>query len=358
MCPHDLKPWHHDHTFGQERRRPGETRTLVVIAITLLMMVIEVAAGFLFGSMALLADGLHMASHAAALGISALAYWYARRHARDERYSFGTGKVNALGGFAGAILLAVFALLMAVHSVERMIHPVDISFNQAIFVAVLGLLVNGACALILNHRHEPGDAPGPERHLAHAFQHGHDDLHADTHEHSHAHGQFVGPDHALRAAYLHVLADALTSLLAIGALLAGKWLGMTWMDPLMGIVGALLVSHWSLGLLRSTSAVLLDQQAPTPLVEAIRQHLERDDATRLADIHLWSIGPGLYALELVIVARDPQAPDYYKARLPGGVNLAHVAVEVHALPRSTGSLPAAADDTEPSSGSAHPPGRE
>ena len=204
----------HDHSFGQDCIRPGEIKTLIVIAITATMMVVEVSAGLLYGSMALLADGLHMASHAAALSINAYAYIYARRHAHDTRFSFGTGKVNALGGFAGAVLLAVFVLIMAGESIHRLIQPVEIAFNQAILVSVLGLIVNGLSVLILND---------------HPHQHGNNE--DDRHHH----------DHNLRSAYLHVLADALTSLLAILALMAGKYLGWNVLDPLMGIVGAVLV---------------------------------------------------------------------------------------------------------------------
>ncbi len=211
----------HQHTFGQDLKRPGEFRTLVVIAITASMMVVEIAAGLAFGSMALLADGLHMGSHAVALGISAFAYVYARRHAHNERYSFGTGKVNTLGGYTGAILLAVFASMMAFESVVRLFNPVEIAFNQAIFVAVLGLIVNGASVFILDVGHD--------------------------HEHDH-HGHDHHHDHNLKSAYLHVLADALTSLLAIFALLIGKYFGAVWMDPVMGIVGAILVARWSIGL--------------------------------------------------------------------------------------------------------------
>ena len=258
MHDRDLSFWQHDHSFGQDRKKPGEARTVVVIAITAAMMVVEIMAGIAFGSMALLADGLHMASHAVALGISAFAYIYARRHAHDERYSFGTGKVNALGGFTGAVLLAVFAAMMACESVVRFIHPVNIAFNQAIFVAFLGLVVNGLSVFILGHSHESGhhhDGPEHEDEDACAIER------ADHHHH----------DHNLRAAYFHVLADALTSLLAIFALLVGKYYGLIWMDPLMGIVGAALVAKWSLGLLRTTSSVLLDRQASEDIGNTIRE---------------------------------------------------------------------------------------
>jgi cation diffusion facilitator family transporter len=224
----------HSHAFGQDRKRPGETRTFIVIVITATMMVVEIGAGLIYGSMALLADGLHMASHAVALSINALAYVYARRHAHDDRFSFGTGKVNTLGGFTGAVLLAGFAIVMVVESVERLVAPVAIAFNQAIFVAVLGLIVNGVSVLILGHRHHPEQA--------HDLETDHDE-----HVHYHDHDHHQHHDHNLISAYLHVLADALTSLLAIFALLAAKYFDWIWADPLMGIVGAILVARWSLG---------------------------------------------------------------------------------------------------------------
>ena len=252
------------------------------------MMVVEITAGSIFGSMALLADGLHMASHAVALTINAFAYIYARHHAQDIKYSFGTGKVNALGGFTGAVLLAIFALMMIWESVERIIYPVGIAYNPAIFVAILGLIVNGTSVFILGHHH----------------------------------------DHNLRAAYLHVLADALTSLLAIVALLVAKYIGLVWMDPLMGIVGAVLVSRWSLGLLRTTSAVLLDNQGPEHLQLKITQCIEDDD-NRITDLHLWSIGPNIYSVIISVVARTPQPPEYYKELIPSSLGLVHLTVEVH-----------------------------
>jgi len=307
---HDIHSPEHSHAFGQDLKRPGESRTLIVIAITTMMMVVEIAAGLAYGSMALLADGLHMASHAAALGIAAFAYIYARRHAHDTRFSFGTGKVNALAGFTSALLLALFALIMAWESLLRLLQPVPIEFGQAIFVAVLGLLVNGLSMLVLGQ----------------AGQH-HD--HDHPHEHAHSHGHHHG-DHNLRAAYLHVLADALTSVLAIVALLAAKYLGWRWMDPLMGIVGAVMVARWSWGLLRTTSGVLLDYQAPPALRRALCAAVEDGSSSRVTDLHLWSIGPGLYAAALIVVSDEPLSAEDYKARLPGGLGLAHVTVEVRA----------------------------
>ncbi len=303
----DLDPWRHTHTFGQELKRPGEIRTFIVIGITGAMMVVEIIAGVFFGSMALLADGLHMASHAVALSINAFAYVYSRRHANNAEYSFGTGKINALGGFTGAVLLAIFALMMAWESFHRLVQPVPIIFNQAILVAVLGLIVNGVSVFILGIK-----------------DHDHDE------HHSHPHGDTH--DHNLRSAYLHVLADALTSLLAIVALLAAKFFGALWMDPAMGVVGAILVANWSLGLLKTTSAVLLDRQGPQHMRQTILEKIEADEDSRVADLHLWSIGPGIYALELTVVARQPATPDEYKARIRKDINLAHMSLEVNRCP--------------------------
>ncbi|MBJ67376.1 MAG: cation transporter [Gemmatimonadetes bacterium] len=301
MYRESVERWQHAHVFGQDEKKQGESRTLFVIVLTSAMMVLEIVAGLHFGSMALLADGLHMASHAAALGISAFAYVYARRHAHDERFSFGTGKVNALGGFTGAILLSFFTLFMVWESVERVLNPVSIAFNQAILVAVLGLLVNGISVWILG---------------LHSHDHGH------SHDHSH--------DHNLRSAYLHVLADALTSFTAIFALLAAKYFGLVWMDPLMGIVGALMVARWSLGLLKSTGDVLLDRQGPEEMRTQIRDQIEGDESdVRIVDLHLWSIGPDIYAAIISIVADRPLTADQCRSRLDMGDTLVHVTIETN-----------------------------
>lgn len=296
-----------DDTFGQDLRRPGEARTLIVVVLTAATMGLEIAAGAAYGSMALLADGLHMASHAAALGISMFAYVYARRHASDRRFSFGTGKVNSLAGFAGAIILAVFSLVMAWESVHRLISPVSIAFNQAILVAVVGLLVNGLSVAVLGQ--------GDEHELHHEHEH-------DAPGHAHKH------DHNLRAAYLHVLADALTSVLAIVALVSGKYLGLSWLDPVMGIVGACLVARWSAGLLVSTGRVLLDYQGPADLQDFIRGQLETDEGTTVADLHVWQIGPGIYSAAVTIATVERRPASEYRGRLLGSRGLVHVTVEV------------------------------
>jgi len=293
----------HEHSFGQDQPKAGERRTVIVIAITAMMMIVEIVAGIAFGSMALLADGLHMGSHVAALGLAAFAYVYARRHARDERYSFGTGKVNALDGFTGAIALAAFAGIMLVESVGRFLQPVDIVFNQALLVAAVGFVVNVFSMIILGGHHE------------------------DSGRQLGLHSSCEG-DHNLRSAYLHVLADAMTSLLAIVALLAGKYIGAVWLDPVMGVLGAGLVIRWSWGLLRQSGRVLLDRQAPALVRRAIIEAIEQQNTSRIYDLHVWSIGPGYYAAEIALETTVPRNPDYYRHLLPPDLGLAHVTVEV------------------------------
>lgn len=326
MHTEHLERWQHSHAFGTEAEARGERRTRFVVAITLVMMVAEIAAGLAFGSMALLADGWHMGTHAAALGVAAFAYAYARRHARDPRYSFGTGKVGALGGFASAVGLAVVALLVFGESAVRLTHPVGIRFDEAIGVAVIGLLVNLGSALLLrdhDHGHDHGHEHAPE----HDDDHDHDGGHDLGHVHAEAHAHHR--DHNLRAAYLHVLADALTSILAIAALLAGKVLGWTWMDPMMGIVGSLVIARWSVGLLRDTGAVLLDAEVSPARQEAIRAALEAEADDRVADLHVWRVGPRHLAVIASVVSGAPRAPGRYKDALGRFPDLVHVTVEVH-----------------------------
>lgn len=296
----------HEHHFGQHEQRGGETRTKIVVAMTAAAMVIEIAAGLIYGSMALLADGLHMASHAAALGLAVAAYVYARHRAHDERFSFGTGKVNALAGFASAVTLALFALLMAGESVHRFIEPVPIAFNQAILVAVLGLVVNGVSVAILRDDHGHGHP--------HHGDHGHD------------------RDHNLRAAHLHVLADALTSMLAIIALLAAKHFGAVWMDPAMGIVGGVLVAVWAWGLVRDTSSILLDRQAPRTVLDGVCEAVETDGRFRVADLHIWSIGPGYRAAIIAVEANAPSTVEDVRAVVPGDIGVEHLTIELHHSP--------------------------
>ena len=278
-------------------------RTLVVVGLTATMMVIEIITGLLYGSMALLADGLHMASHALALGIAVFAYVVSRRSATDRSFSFGVGKINSLAGFASAVLLMGFAVLMVTESTSRLINPLAIAFDQALIVAAIGLIVNGASAWIL---------------MSTPHEHGH------GHSHDHHHH-----DHNLRAAYLHVLADALTSILAIAALLAGKYVGANWLDPAMGFVGAALVARWSFGLIRDSSRVLLDKEASDEMVSELRNSIESNSSDRIADLHLWSIGHGIFAAEIAIVSDNPATPSHYKTLIPDRLNVVHATVEVH-----------------------------
>lgn len=304
MHEHDLSPWRHEHVFGQDQRQAGERRTLMVVLLTAVMMVVEITAGLIYGSMALLADGLHMASHATALGIAVFAYVIARRLAADQRFSLGVGKINSLAGFASAVLLLGFAVVMATESVARLISPVSISFDQALIVAVVGLVVNGFSAwLLASTPHNHGDEK--------------------NHDHSHHH------DHNLRGAYLHVLADALTSILAIVALLAGKFWGANWLDPAMGIVGAALVASWSIGLIRQSSRVLLDWQADKDTVKALQDSIEQETTDRVTDLHLWSIGHGIFSAQITVVSDDPKPPSHYKSLIASKLRVVHVNVEVH-----------------------------
>jgi len=274
--------------------------------LTACMMVVEIAAGYTFGSMALLADGWHMGTHVAALAISVFAYRYARKHADNPRYSFGTGKVSALGGFASAIALVVVALLMAIESVERLLAPQTIHFDEAILVAVIGLVVNLVSAWLL--------------HGGHGHAHGHH--HGDHHDHGHQ-------DHNLRAAYLHVLADALTSLLAILALFTGKYFGWIWMDACMGLVGAALITRWGYGLLWETSGVLLDSTPDEETLTGIRNAIESDADNRVTDLHVWRLGPRHFGAIVSLVTDHPRDPRHYKALLKDLPRLAHVTIEVN-----------------------------
>jgi cation diffusion facilitator family transporter len=300
-----LDNWQHSHSFDQDQVNSAEKYTVLVMLITAVTMFAEIITGILFGSMALLADGLHMGSHSLALGISVFAYYFTRKYAHDERFSFGTGKVSSLAGFSSALLLVIFALIMAWESIDRFIHPVVIQFNQAIFVAFIGLIVNVVSMFILNRS-------------------GHDEPdHAIPHH----------PDHNLRSAYLHVFADALTSLIAILALLAGKYWGLIWMDPLMGIMGAMMIIHWAYDLIRETILVLLDRQVSQDHLDSIKSMIEKNTTDRVADLHVWTIGSHMYAMNMTVVSDRPQSPDYYKNILPGELKLVHITIEVQRCER-------------------------
>lgn len=296
--------WQHSHQFTHDTSL-AEKRTRWVIGITAAMMLIEIAAGMAFNSMALLADGWHMSTHVAAFLITAAAYFFSRKHAKDSRYSFGTGKMGVLGGFASAVVLFVIALLMAGESVHRVFVPLPIHFNNAIGIAVIGLAVNLVCALLLKDDH-------------HHHGHGH-----ETHGHHHHH------DLNQRAAYVHVLADALTSVTAIVALVAGKFLGWSWLDPVMGIVGSLVVGVWAYGLVRDTAGILLDRTPETSdLPDEIRGAVESDGDSIVTDLHVWQVAAGRFAAIVSIVAHNPKPAGAYRELFREHDELVHVTVEV------------------------------
>jgi cation diffusion facilitator family transporter len=329
MHSHSMDDFRHEHLFLGEDHSRNERKTWTVIALCGAMMAAEIIGGALFGSMALIADGLHMSTHAGALLIAALAYTYARRHAHDARFTFGTGKLGDLAAFTSAIILAMIALLIAWESVERLLHPVTIAFDEAIPVAVLGLGVNLASAWLLRDDHH-GHGHGHQ----HASHHDEHDRDGHDHDHDHHHADHARDHHRdlnLRAAYVHVLADAAVSILAIVGLLAGRELGLIWMDPVMGIVGACVIANWSWGLIRAAGATLLDLLPDETLAGKMRARLESGD-DRVADLHLWRIGPGHCAAVVSVVSDAPASLAAYKARLADLPGLSHVTIEVVACP--------------------------
>ena len=318
---HDsIEQWTHDHVFLGPGHARNERRTWFVVVLTVVMMVGEIIAGSLFGSMALLADGWHMATHAAALGIAALAYLFARQHARNSRFAFGTGKFGDLAAFASAIMLVLIAVQIAYESAQRLVYPVSIAYGEAIAVAVLGLAVNLVSAWLLRDEDHHGHGTDRDHHHDHA----HEDEH---HDHGHHHR-----DNNLRAAYVHVLADAATSVLAIAALLAGMYMHWTWADPLIGLVGSVVISSWAVGLIRASGAVLLDVSADKNLEAVIRSRLQTK-GDRITDLHLWQVGPGHRAAVISVVSDNPLPPAIYKRRLGGLRGLSHVTIEVETSAR-------------------------
>ncbi|MEO6339364.1 MAG: CDF family Co(II)/Ni(II) efflux transporter DmeF [Caulobacteraceae bacterium] len=298
----------------------NERRTWLVVAVASVMMVAEIIGGSLFGSMALVADGWHMSTHAGALTIAALAYRFARVHASDARFAFGTGKVGELAGFSSAIVLGVVSLLIGWESVTRLLQPRAIHYNDAIVIAVIGLLVNLVSAVLLHQ--------GGQDHGGHA-QDRDDDHDHDDHAHDHGHHH----DSNLRAAYVHVLADAVTSVMAILGLLAGKFLGWAWMDPVIGVLGALVIAQWSWSLMRVAGGSLLDVSVSPKLAQAIRTRLEAAGA-EVSDLHVWRLGPGHQAVVVSVLCGSGGTPDGYKAKLAGLPGLSHVTVEVNPVPKS------------------------
>jgi len=305
MHAHRLAEWRHEHVFLGHAHDRNERRTWAVVALTAAMMVAEIAGGTIFGSMALLADGWHMSTHAGALAIAAGAYRYARRHARDPRFAFGTGKLGDLAGFAIAVVLAMVALAIGYESAVRLFQPVAIGYGESVAIAGVGLAVNMLSAWLLwdDHHHD-------------------DPAHAHDHHHHHHH------DHNLRAAYWHVLADAFTSILAIVGLLAAWSYGWRWLDPTVGLFGAFVIAHWSWRLICQSGAVLLDAAPNSELEQAIRSRLERGD-DRIADLHVWRLGPGHHGAIVSLVSDAPEPVEAYRARLADLPHLSHLTVEVH-----------------------------
>jgi cation diffusion facilitator family transporter len=309
----------HSHVFLGEGHDENERRTWAVIGLCAVMMVAEIVGGLLFGSIALVADGLHMSTHAGALLLAALAYRYARRHADDPRFSFGTGKFGDLAGFSSAIVLVMIAVLIGYEAVARLIAPVPISFNEAIPIAALGLIVNIVSALLLG---------GGGHDHGHSYDHSHSNDHGHSHEHSHVHGHGTAHrDNNMRAAVIHVLADAVVSVLVIAGLLLGRSFGWLFMDPLAGLVGAAVIASWSYGLIRDTGAILLDMNPDRGMAERVRATIERD-GDRVEDLHLWRLGPGHLGAILSVVTAKPRDAGHYRRLLRHFRNLSHVTVEV------------------------------
>jgi len=304
----DTSPFRHDHVYLGANHDRNTRRTLWVVALTAVMMVAEIAAGYLTGSMALLADGFHMATHTGALAIAAFAYLFARRHAHDTRFSFGTGKVGDLAGFASALVLAVIAIGIGGESIWRLANPSPVEFGDAIVIAVIGLIVNIVSALLLMESHD--------------HDHHHHDAHHDAHDHGHHHH---GHDNNLRSAYIHVVADALTSVLAIAALVAGLYLGWTWLDPLMGVVGAVVIARWSSSLLRSSASMLLDvtDEQVAARIERAFDGLE----AQIDDLHVWRIGPAARAAIISVSTSAATTEAQLRARLSTITELQHLTLE-------------------------------
>jgi len=296
----------HDHQFLGASHDENARRTLWVVVLTFVMMIGEIAAGYITGSMALLADGFHMATHAGALSIAAAAYGFARRNANNRRYSFGTGKVGDLAGFASAMVLGLVSLGIAGESIFRLFEPATVAFGEATLIAIVGLGVNILSAFLLMGHH--------------GHDHGHH--HDHTHDHHHHH------DNNLRSAYVHVLADALTSVLAIAALLAGRYLGWVWLDPAMGIVGAIVIAKWAYNLMRDSAAVLLDT-TDEPVAAEIRELLETSDDVRISDLHVWQVGPQARAAIVSVVAAAGVTAEAIRQRLAPVHELSHLTIELH-----------------------------
>jgi cation diffusion facilitator family transporter len=317
-------PGAHSHVFLGEGHERNERRTWMVIALCTVMMIAEIAGGWIFGSIALIADGLHMSTHASALLLAALAYSYARTHAEDERFSFGTGKLGDLAGFTSAVVLVMIAILIGYEAATRLIWPVKIDFNEAIPIAVLGLAVNVASVLLLS-----GGRHGYSHDAGHSHKHAHGGGHAvqsEIEEHEHAHGA-AARDNNMRSAIVHVLADAGVSALVIVALLFGRFLGWSWLDPVVGLVGAIVIAAWSYSLIRDTGAVLLDMTPDRSMAKRMRETIETD-GDRLTDLHVWRLGPGHLGAIVCVATERQRGPEYYQSLLRRFRALSHVTVQV------------------------------
>lgn len=317
----DISKWKHHHQFIDEFEL-AEKSTRRVLFLTIIMMVVEIVGGLKLHSMALFADGCHMGTHVVAFLIAAGAYFFTRRHAHDPQFSFGTGKVAVLGAFTSAIMLGGIGVYMVVESIDRLLHPVEIHFNEAIIVACVGLVVNIVSALMLHGAHSHhGHSHG------HGHSHNHDHDHDDDHDHDHGHKHHH--DLNLRAAYVHVIADAVTSLLAIVALTGGKFFGWGWLDPAMGIVGAAVIAQWAYSLVRQTNIILLDKEPhDSDLNEEIHKAIESDGDSKITDLHIWQLGVHKFAAIISVVAHEPQTVKVYKDKLVEHEELVHVTIEV------------------------------
>lgn len=335
MHQQHIRHWRHDHLFNQDKQQV-ERKTSIVVIITLIMMVTEIFFGWLTRSMALLADGWHMGTHAFALGISLAAYVLARKYAQDDKFTFGTWKIEILGAYSSAIILGLAGIMLIFASVERLLNPEVIRYNQALLVAVIGLVVNAACALILR---------GGHKHSSYGHHGHHHEPEGENHSHHHPHGHDhhdepgknpVHTDLNLKSAYLHVIADALTSVFAIVALLGAKYGNLNWLDPFMGIVGAVMILRWSAYLLRDTGRILLDRHTDFPVIREITHNLESDGETKISDLHVWKVADEKYACIVSVVTGQVRSIEEYRQRLQEVHELVHVTIEVNPCQSSAG----------------------
>ncbi|CAV18823.1 CDF family Co(II)/Ni(II) efflux transporter DmeF [Vibrio sp. 1F263] len=319
-------PTRHQHNFSSHNSQ-GEKRTFYVLLLTVVTMVVEIVAGTIYGSMALLADGWHMGTHAAAFGITLFAYRYAKKHAESERFSFGTGKVSVLGGYTSAIALGIVSLLMLVESVHRLFNPQAIQFNEAIIVACIGLTVNVVSMFLLgDHHHDHGHEHGHDHSNNHSKNHGHSHSHDHDSDHNHKHGEHHH-DHNLRAAYMHVLADTLTSLLAIVALLFGKFYGWNWLDAAMGMVGAFVIAKWTMNLMKQTSPILLDENIHQDYRDSVTETLT--PYASVTDFHMWKVSGHHYSAAITLESNSDKTVSEYKQMLSKFDKINHLTLEVH-----------------------------